>query len=450
MNLELHIIGSREGYEKYPHDGFDDELKQCSTLLQGTETLVISRVPEVIHYVYLHHIGPKGSKEFFGLSLSFNGVYFRSAKTAFEVMERLFETAVYGGLVVHVADTGQMEFNQPSFYDQAPHYNQLEKEAQRIIDSLPRNTLLALPRSFRIGQGSATVNLDEGEEVVADHVAQHDRVAVIRSSTHVGLNDIQERLSRLHEQNVEWEKKFNEEQKKKKQYSLVVILLLVLLVGGAVAAYVIRGNFFTIGSLKENVTQLNDELAQNKQTIHQHQKHIAELQDTARRQMNKIEQLTDSLQQMAYSLSQYAAIQYTVGMPTIENNSFDEGYSMWLYAEVPIIIESIALRGKSSGYANIVLRDSEGYYVASETVSVNTSFSQRIVDLKIPSSGYYSLNVETSGMRLQYNSVDSETYRTMGSGPLRIKGCCGRSKSHNSAQMNFYQYFYNIKYHVSL
>lgn len=450
MNFELHIIGSREGYEKYPHDGFDDELKLCSALLQGTETLVISRMPEIVHYVYLYHIGSKDSKEFFGMSLSFNGVYFRSAKTAFEVMERLFETAVYGGLMVHVADNGQVEFNQPAFFDQGAHYNQLAKEAQRILDSLPRNNIAALPRSFRIGQGTATVNLDEGEEMVADRVAQHDRVSVIRNSAHAGLNDIQERLARLHEQNVEWEHKYEAERKKKKQYSLVVMLLVILFIGGAVAAYVIRGNFFTIGSLEENVTQLNDELAQNKQVIHQHQKHIAKLQDTVAQQINKIAQLSDSLLQKEYALSRYASLQYTVGMPTVENNSFDEGYSMWLYAEVPVMIESIALRGNSSGYVNIVLRDYDGYAVASETVYVNTSFSQRTVDLKIPSSGYYSLSVETGGMRLQYNSVDNKTYRTMGSGPLRIKGCCGRGKSYSAAQQNYYQYFYNIKYRVVL
>ena len=135
MNLELHIIGSRNGYEKYPHDGLDDELKLCSSLLHGIDTLVISRAPEIVHYVYLHNIGQKGTKEFVGLSLSFNGVYFRNVKKAFEVMERVFETAVYGGLMIHVADNGQVEFNSQSFYDQNAQYNQLKKETQLIIDS---------------------------------------------------------------------------------------------------------------------------------------------------------------------------------------------------------------------------------------------------------------------------------------------------------------------------
>ncbi len=307
-----------------------------------------------------------------------------------------------------------------------------------------------MPRSFRIGQGDSRVTLEEGESVVADRVAQFDRVAVSRKSGHSGLSDIQERLERLHKKNIEWEQKYNEERKKKKQYSLVVVLLLILLLGGAGAAYIIRGNFFTIGSLEENVSQLNEELAHKQEDIRQHQMHIAKLQDTVVHQIKKIESLSDSLQQKEYALSRFAALQHTVGMPTVDNNSFDEGYSMWLYAEVPITIESLALRAKSSGYAEIVLRDSDGSYVASETVYVNTYFSQKTVNLKIPSSGYYSLNVETSGMRLQYNSVNSETYRTMGSGPLRIKGCCGRGKSYGSAQQNYYQYFYNIKYRLAL
>ena len=450
MNFELHIIGSRDGYEKYPHDGFDEESKRCVTLHQGAETLVISRAQEIIHYVYLHSIGQKESNDYFGLCLSFNGVYFHSAGKAFEVMERLYETAVYEGLMVHVADNGQVEFNPLSFFDQGAQYNQLKKDIHRIIDSLPRNNITALPRSFRIGQGASRVALEEGESVVADRIAQYDRVAVSRDAGHSGLSDIQERLERLHKQNVEWEKKFNEERKRKKQYSLVVVLLLILLIGGTGAAYIIRGNFFTIGSLEEDVSKLNDELSQKQKTIHQHQMHIAKLQDTVIRQVNMIEHLSDSLQQKEYALSRYASLQYTIGMPAVDNNSFDEGHSMWLYAEFPITIESLSLRAKNSGYADIVLRDAVGNYVASETVYVNTYFSQKAVDLKIPSSGYYSLNVETSGMRLQYNSVNSEAYRTMGAGPLRIKGCCGRGKSYTSAKQNYYQYFYNIKYRVAL
>lgn len=450
MNFEVHIIGSRNGFEKYPHDGLDDELKRCLILHDGDETLVISRAPEIVHYVYFHHIGQKSTHEFVGLSLSFNGVFFRNVKNAFEVMERLFEAAVYEGLMIHVADNGQVEFNSQSFYDQNAQYNQLKKETQRIIDTLPKNCIVALPRSFRIGQGNATVNLEEGEIVVADKVAQYDRVAVTRDAGHSGLSDIQERLARLHEQNVEWEKKYDKERKKKKQYSLVVILLLILLLGGAAAAYIIRGNIFTIGSLEETVSQRDMELAEKQETIHQHQMHIAKLQDAVIRQTREISQLSDSIRNKEWQLSRYASLRYAVGLPTVNNDSFDEGYAMWLYAEAPVVIDALSIRAKTSGYVQIVLRDSDGDYISSETVYASTSFSEKSVNLKIPSSGYYSLTAESSGMRLQYNSTDNNVYRTMGSGPLRIEGCCGRGKSYSSAQQDYYQYFYNIKYHVEL
>lgn len=443
MNYDLHIIGSRNGYEKYPHDGLDDELKQCSALHRGDETLVISHAPEIIHYVYFHHIGQKGTHEFVGLSLSFNGVYFRNVKKAFEVMERIFETAVYGSLMIHVVDNGQVEFNPQSFYDQNAQYNQLKKDTQRIIDSLPRNSIVTLPRSFRIGQGNATVNLDEGEIVVADKVAQYDRVAVTRDAGHSGLSDIQERLARLHDQNVEWEKKYDKERKKKKQFSLVIVLLLLLLVGGAAAAYVIRENFSEIGSLEESVLQRDQELAQKKDDINQHKMHIARLEDTVVKQKNEMAEL-------GQRLSRYASLRYSVGLPAESNNSYDEGYAMWFYADVPVVIDELSLRAKKSGYVQIVLRDSDGDYISSETVYASTSFSEKSVNLKIPSSGYYSLTAESSGMRLQYNSTNRSIYRTMGSGPLRIKGCCGRGGSYSSAQQDYYQYFYNIKYHVEL
>ena len=261
MNFELHTISSREGYEKYPHDGYDNELKRCAVLHQEGETLVISRSLDIIHYVYLYTIGPKSSKEYVGLSLSFNGVYFHSTKKAYEVMGWLFESAVYGGLFVHVDDKGQVEFNQQPFYHQAEQYNQLKRDSQRIIDSLPKNSFTALPRSFRIGQGTARVRIEEGEDIVSDYIEQYDRVAVLRKAEYSGLNDIQKRLERLHKQNIEWEQKYNQERKKKKQYSLVVILTIILL--GCITGFwllneVLNDKDIAIRNLKGNVNALGD------------------------------------------------------------------------------------------------------------------------------------------------------------------------------------------------
>ena len=197
-------------------------------------------------------------------------------------------------------------------------------------------------------------------------------------------------------------------------------------------------------SVSKSTDSVQDENASIRQI------HITKLQDTIVQQLTRIEQLSDSLKQMEHVLSRYASLQYTVGMPTVDSNSFDEGYSMWLYAVAPITIESIALRAQNAGYADIVLRDDDGRYVSSETVYVNTHFSQKTVNLKIPSSGYYTLSVETSGISLQYSQATSDTYRTMGSGPLRIIGCCESGRSLHKARQDNYRYFYSIKYRVDM
>lgn len=443
MNFELHIISSRNGLEIVPQDGLNGEWRRCAALHQGEETLVVSLDSEIVHYVYLRHIGKKNSNDFFGFVISFNAVCFRNAEKVFDLMERLYETAVYEGLLVHVSDTGQVELNGQPFFEQKSQCQRIEQEARRMVDALPRGSFVARPRIYRTGNGDTTINLSEGDSAVADRMSIYDRVAIVREQSHSGLLDMQSRLRQLHEQSTEWEKKYHEEHKKKKQYSLVVVLLLILFLGGAVSAYIIRGNFFTIGSLNKNLEQKQD-------TIQQHQEHISELQDSVGRQMTKIKNLSEKIGKMENVLSRYASLRYTVGMPTINNNAFDEGYAMWFYAEVPIIIESIALRAKKTGYVSIVLRDADGNWVASETVSVNTFFSQKTVDLKVPSSGYYSLSIESDGVRLQYNFVNSETYQMMGSGPLRIKGCCEKGQGYTSARQSYYQYFYNIKYRVEL
>lgn len=310
MNFELHIIGSREGFEKYPYDGFDDELKRCADLQKGNETLVISRAPEIAHYVYLHTIGQKSAKSFIGLSISFNGVCFRSVKQAFEVMEQLYETAVYNELIVHVTDNGRVEFNPSSFYDQGAQYNQLKIDAQRIIDFLPRNSIVALPRSFRIGQGDAVVNLEEGETIVSDQVALYDRVTVIRNAKYSGLSDIQERLAKLHEQNVKWEKKYNEERKKKKQYSLVLILSLILL--GCVTGFwllndVLNDKNVKINELEENVKEQSVMIANlnnDKQTLNDSLRSLKRVVNIKENELQTLRNENSTLQNRVNSLDE--------------------------------------------------------------------------------------------------------------------------------------------------
>ena len=273
MNFELHVIGSRYGYENYPHDGLDEELRECAALRNKCATLVISRSIGISHYVYLQSVGKKDSNDFVGLSLSFNGVYFRTTKTALEVLERLFETSMYSGLIIHIADNGEIEFNPQSFYEQRVNYNKLKEESQRIVDSLPRNSLTYIPHSFLIGQGNVSVNVEDGEIAIASMIAQYDRVAVSMGVKHFGYSGIQDRLSMLYTKSVEFEKKYNAERKKKKQYSLVVFLSLILL--GCVTGFwllndVLNDKNVKINELEENVknqsamiTTLNEE----KQTL---------------------------------------------------------------------------------------------------------------------------------------------------------------------------------------
>lgn len=451
MNFDLLIISSRNGLEIVPQDGLNGELRRCAALHQGEETLVVSLDLEIVHYVYLRHIGKKNSNNFFGFVISFNAVCFRNAEKVFDLMERLYETAVYEGLLVHVSDTGQVELNGQPFYEQKSQCQRIEQEARRMVDALPRGSFVARPRNYRTGNGDTTINLSEGDSAVADRMSIYDRVAIVREQSHSGLLDMQSRLRQLHEQSTEWEKKYHEEHKKKKQYSLVVVLLVVLLVGGALVAYVIRDNLFKIDRLEESVEERDRNIVDKERVIRDQSVHIVKLQDTILSRNIQIKQMTDTMVEMAIKMARYSSITHAVGLPPVAEDHFDNGYAMWLYADAPLTISKIWLRANQSGRVRIVLRDEYGNYVDDEYVSVSSTFRDIHCSLDIPYSGYYSLSMEDYGsMLFQYTSTDRKVYRAFESVGLRIIGCSNRIRGYNSAEKSCYQYFYNIHYRMTL
>ncbi len=447
MNSELHIVGSRYGLELIPNDGLDKEVRCCTTLHKGEETLVVSLSSEIVHYVYLHHIGPKGSKDFFGFVMSFNGVCFRSTKCAFEIFERIYETSVYEGLLIHVADNGQIVFDTLPFHEQKAQCQRIEQTARNLVDTLPRSSFVVQPRTYRVGNGEIRVNLSAGDAYMAECITKFDRVAIERELSHSGVNDMQSRLRMLHEQSKDWEKKYQEEHKKKKQYSLVVVLLLVLLIGGAVATYVIRDNLFRIDNLTEKVHQQKQMISERNLTIKHQERQICDLEDAITERNKQVEALSDSV----YKIRSYARMRHRTGLPPMSGSGYDNGYIMWLYADAPITIDVLRMCADKSGSIRVVLRDEYGYLVDEYYADVRPGFCKYYVDLDIPNPGYYSLGVENTGnINFQYTKTDKTIYDAFGGGALRILGCCSRGNGYSSAGYGFYQYFYNIQYHVTI
>ena len=154
------------------------------------------------------------------------------------------------------------------------------------------------------------MNLEEGETIVSDQVALYDRVTVIRNAKYSGLSDIQERLAKLHEQNVKWEKKYNEERKKKKQYSLVLILSLILL--GCVTGFwllndVLNDKNVKINELEENVKEQSVMIANlnnDKQTLNDSLRSLKRVVNIKENELQTLRNENSTLQNRVNSLDE--------------------------------------------------------------------------------------------------------------------------------------------------
>ncbi len=449
MNFELYIIGSRGGIEVIPEDGNEKIFRQCAAMHKNSETLVIVQDWDIMHYIYFHNVGKR--KDFIGIGLSFNGRSFCSTQAAFDLFEHLFTTAVCESIIVQMNYDGLVVFNPEEFHQQTAQYNRLYQEAQQYIDDMPRGSFGKKTTSYHYGRGETYISFEGGDEAVVNALMNNDYVAVSRHGGGEELSDLQGRMRQLKEENSELTKRYNDVLKKKKQYSTVVILLSSLIMGAGIAAFVIYRNFNTIGSLKSNVSVLEEDVDNKRKTITKQNVRISDLEESSQNQKYRILQLIDSVAQLDTKKDIYSSMTHTVGLPPIATDNFDKGYTMWLYADYPMTITSIWMRANKSGSIRIILRDQYGSYVDDDNVSVYDYFAPRSLSLSIPNAGYYSLSVgNSSNLKLQYTSTNNTLYRSFSSDVLRIVGCCSQGNGYGDASTGYYQYFYSIQYKVNL
>ncbi|MBR4564103.1 MAG: hypothetical protein IKO26_06610 [Paludibacteraceae bacterium] len=138
---------------------------------------------------------------------------------------------------------------------------------------------------------------------------------------------------------------------------------------------------------------------------------------------------------------------FVVGSSIRYNKGCDGNWIMWLNAKHDVYLESCYLRGQENGKVIIGIYDAKDNLIKSVNAIADSTFSKVDMNVELPQGNYYLKR--KSGVELQYHSSNSNEYAQYNNGALIITGCCHYDNRHNNKEdKNYYQYFYNITYHL--
>lgn len=463
----------QETYSQYP--ARDDvgcvvnELIPRMLNLNGKQQLYIRRSGdngEMSYILYSHVLD--GKKGLLGICMVFDDKKYPSHITyLFDFFESLLSNYVEDGRLLFFDSNGIITSDESKVYE---HSALIQMYSDRIVTNfnLEKANFVKYPQTYYEIAKSQTVILDYfscetstiKESVKYNHIVvitkeiEDENInsmrSLIKNSNDI-VEDLNKQISKLKEQlNRAENKNDNKEQfkiinpgpildvKKKRRYRHF-ILLLFLTIGWIVCLAFFYNKFNNeIKEKADQIADLENTIKEKDLTIVDRDSTILGLQSSISKLRNDFENVT------SYSISTGANIR--------NNDNYDNGWILWIKAKQKVQIESFYIKSQTSGNVSIGLFDTNDNLIASVETNVNEGeFRTVIVDSEwIIDRGAYYMKI-LSGVSLQYHSSNDKEYSQFTGGALEVTGASGYSNRNDISKRTnhgYYQYFYNIKYHI--
>lgn len=441
MNFNFYIFGTPKGrYNQYPDDYIASTLTHLQKNTDGAR-LVIQREMNLTHYVYTEKVE---ESNVIGFCLIFNNARILNPKQLISFFRHIIEKRlIESGKIIKYNDNGRLQYVISSFSECA---KENEKLREFINDELENNSskynIVTLSSTYNGTKTMDTIDISASDAQIVQLTDNHNTVIV---NHNVGIEHgyIPQVISSLREQNLKANEDIRHLQeenaalyKKKKQYRYVVLLSL-LIIGCLVGLYLfyneVNDKAARIADLENIVTKRNATIADRDSTI-------VGLQTSLSNLHNNLETIT------SYSASTGATLR--------NSDDHDNGWILWLNAKRKVCIESFYIKGQTSGTVDLGLFDTNDNLIASyETSATSGEFKKVNVGSEWTiESGTYYMKIR-SGVNLQYHRSGDREYSQFSGGALEVIGASNYGERNDSSKRtnhSYYQYFYNIKYHIAL
>lgn len=434
MNYGLYLFGTNKGtYIQYPSDGEEVFLKPLCVSVKGSQ-LTVYQKEALTHYAFFRQLGSESS-QIFGICIVTNGVHFKEMKVLYQAFDKMFYRIVFSGKILRLTGTGIISYLSDNFASDKESVEQAEVLIRDIIKEDLEPYAVHTRQNFSGLISTTTIALEERNSEILSVIEQNNVVHIYSSdNANSSLNYVEQTVSSLYKENSQLKADYSKLQSQKRQYRNVLFLLFVILACSLGLYY-----FYNDANDKaEHIRQLEKTITKKNAAIEERDHSISELQ-------NSINDLHDKIGTISsYKLSTGSTIR--------NSDNQDNAWILWIKARQKIQIESFYIKSQTSGNVDIGLFDTNDNLIASvETYVYEGEFRKVIVDTEWTiDRGAYYMKIR-SGVSLQYHSSNDGEYGQFSGGALEVTGACNYSERNDETKKSnhsYYQYFYNIRYHI--
>lgn len=271
MNHSVYLFGNLEaGYTQYPDDFTKDIFQTAVREISDEQKITIHRDGSLIYYIYVRPLktDKEPRRQYLGIAISFNGVYYENIKDIFGVFEEALTSIVITGKIVEFTEKGDIVPCSDRLCNSRTEFERIASALALYVNRLPADAFRQLPPvNYSGSTGTMVLKETSNPAEFSNALRMYNSIAVVKNDNGEDepLNNYSDKLrkqnNRINELTTEVSSLSSElaKVKRQKKRTTAVSILSVLMVI-VVIVFVSVGESLSdqISSLNGNVSLLED------------------------------------------------------------------------------------------------------------------------------------------------------------------------------------------------
>lgn len=329
MNHSVYLFGNLEvGYTQYPDDFTKDIFQTAVREISDEQKITIHRDGSLIYYIYVRPLktDKEPRRQYLGIAISFNGVYYENIKDIFGVFEEALTSIVITGKIVEFTEKGDIVPCSDRLCNSRTEFERIASALALYVNRLPADAFRQLPPVNYSGSTDTMVLKETSNQAeFSNAIRMYNSIAVVKNDNGEDepLNNYSDKLrkqnNRINELTTEVSSLSSElaKVKRQKKRTTAVSILSVLMVI-VVIVFVSVGESLSdqINSLSGNVSLLEDTVKDKDDIIREQKETIlsyTKANKTLKKSLSTAEsELSEAKANISSLTAQNASLQHNV------------------------------------------------------------------------------------------------------------------------------------------
>lgn len=329
MNHSVYLFGNLEaGYTQYPDDFTKDIFQTAVREISDEQKITIHRDGSLIYYIYVRPLktDKESRRQYLGIAISFNGVYYENIKDIFGVFEEALTSIVITGKIVEFTEKGDIVPCSDRLCNSRTEFERIASALALYVNRLPADAFRQLPPVNYSGSTDTMVLKETSNPAeFSNAIRMYNSIAVVKNDNGEDepLNNYSDKLrkqnNRINELTTEVSSLSSElaKVKRQKKRTTAVSILSVLMVI-VVIVFVSVGESLSdqISSLSGNVSLLEDTVKDKDDIIREQKETIlsyTKANKTLKKSLSTAEsELSEAKANISSLTAQNASLQHNV------------------------------------------------------------------------------------------------------------------------------------------